>query len=194
MNRYRNLIILALGVAWLLPDQTQAQPARQMPGTRPFLPSTPPNNFPPANSRVRTAPSQIGLESTDFYPKNGYPKVLGDAVEQGNAQGQAGGAGGASNAGVGGGNASQGNSSGFQGNTGNNIGMNGSTVLGNLFGGFQNITGGVGYNQGGFDPARSGVGLTGGGFTGMVPKGFGFGGTPNLDRSWTSPLNGGTNR
>jgi len=193
MNRYRYLIILALGVALLLPDQTQAQPARQMPGTRPFLPTTPPNNFPPANSRVRTAPSQVGLESTDFYPKNGYPKVLGDAVEAGNAQGQAGGAGGSANSGVQGVQA-QGNTSGFQGNTGNNIGMNGSTVLGNLFGGFsQYNTGGIGYNQGGFDPSRSG-GFTGGGFTGMVPKGFGFGGTPNLDRSWTSPLNGGTNR
>lgn len=193
MNTNRCLILMALGVALLLPEPTQAQPARQMPGTRPFLPTYPPFNPPPANSRVRAAASQVGQESTDFYPKNGYPKVLGDAVESGSSSGQAGGIGGGGNMGVSGVQAA--GSGGFQGNTGNQIGnMGGGTVLGGLFGVVQNQTGGNGFNQGSYDPARNAMGFTGGGFTGMVPKGFGFGGTPDLDRSWLSPLSGGTQR
>lgn len=53
-----------------------------MPGSRPFFPSTlTPPGVP--NSRTRPAASAVGVESTDFYTKNGYAKQLGDAVEAG---------------------------------------------------------------------------------------------------------------
>ena len=184
MKTIRFLLLGCLCVL-AMPELAQAQPSRQMPGGRVFLPGNP--NIPtiPPNSRTRTAASQVGLESTDFYPKNGYPKVLGDAVETGTASasgagGQAGG-----NNGVTGVQAA--GSGGFQGNTGNQIGQQGGgTILGGVFG-LNMPQGGIGFG----DQIRGtmGVGMTGGGFSGMVPKGFGFGGTPDWSRSWThTPL------
>ncbi|MBL8823649.1 MAG: hypothetical protein JNJ77_13755 [Planctomycetia bacterium] len=169
--------ILGAFVALMItPEMTWAQPARQMPGTRPFLPSTPPNNFPPANSRVRAAPSATGQESTDFYTKNGYPKVLGDAVEQGNAQGQAGGAAGGGLAGGGGGLAG---------------GGLGGGVGGGLAGGGGG--GAIGFRSFQTNTTLSPSGLTGGGFSGVVPKGFGFGGAPaHFNQSWFAPMHGVT--
>jgi hypothetical protein len=178
-----------LGILCVLamPELARAQPSRQMPGGRVFLPGGP-NTIPgPPNSRTRAAANAIGLESTDFYPKNGYPKVLGDAVETGaqtGISGNAGGQGGGNN-GVTGVQAA--GNGGFQGNTGNQIGQQGGgTILGGVFG-LNLPNGGIGFG----DQIRGtmGVGMTGGGFSGMVPKGFGFGGTPDWSKTWTnSPL------
>jgi hypothetical protein len=192
MKAIRFLLLGCLCVL-AMPELAQAQPNRQFPGGRVFLPGSPitPPGVP--NSRTRPAANQVGLESTDFYPKNGYPKVLGDAVEQGSTSGgQTGGAatagGAAGNNGVSGVQAA--GSGGFQGNSGNQIGQNGGgTILGGVFGFSQLPQGGIGFG----DQLRNtmGVGMTGGGFSGMVPKGFGFGGTPDWTRSWThQPLSG----
>ncbi len=193
--RIRHLFLLALAIA-CIPADAFAQPIRQMPGSRPFLPGLP--LMPPANpnSRVRAAASATGVESTDFYPKNGYPKVLGDSVESGSSQtgGGAAAVGGGAGGGVQGVQAA--GSGGFQGNTGNQIGQQGGgTVFGGLFGGNNAISGGSvnGLNPP-VDPIRANAGFTGGGFSGMVPKGFGFGGTPDLSKSWTTPLSGGQNK
>lgn len=193
--RIRHLFIVAVAVTCFAAD-VYAQPIRQMPGSRPFLPGLP--LMPPANpnTRTRAAASATGLESTDFYPKNGYPKVLGDAVESGSTSGTSGTSGttGSASGGVQGVQAA--GSGGFQGNSGNQIGQQGGgTVFGGLFGGTNALNGG---NQQGLnpppDPIRANAGFTGGGFSGMVPKGFGFGGTPDLSKSWTTPLSGGLNK
>lgn len=158
---------IPLCLATILASNTQAQPIRQLPGSRPFLAGMLPQS--PPNSRVRPAASQVGLESTDFYIKKGYPKQLGDAVEAGAAGGNVGGglAGGAAgntgNTGV-----QSAGSGGFQGNAGTQIGA------GSLFGG--SFLGGGG-GQAGFGNMGSN-GFTGGGLVGLSPKGFGFGGTP----------------
>ena len=126
-------LAISVLVIWLFPSLVQAQPNRQLPGTRPHLPGSPPANFPEANSRTRAAESGVGLESTDFYGKKGYPRVLGDSVVT-----SASGANGASSAGVSGGNTGvqSSGSGGFQGNSGNQIGQQGGgTVLGGVFGG-----------------------------------------------------------
>ncbi|MFT3880079.1 MAG: hypothetical protein QM703_10525 [Gemmatales bacterium] len=177
----KRLIALLMAIAaWfvLAPESAQAQPSRQLPGTRPYLPGSPPINQTPLNPRTRAAASAVGVESTDFYGKKGYPKVLGDAIESQTTGGSAASGVSGANTGVSGVQAS--GSSGFQGNTGNQIGQNGGgTVLGGLFGG----GGGGGFNA-------PGNGFSGGAFTGVVPKGFGFGGTPEYSRSWTAPMNG----
>lgn len=193
MIRLHWITLVALPIiAAAFPAVSLAQPTRQMPGSRPFLPGTPRYQVPEPNSRTKPAASATGLESTDFYPKNGYPKVLGDAVEAGTASGSSGGsaaAGSGGNTGV-----QSAGSQGFQGNTGNQIGQNGgTTILGNLFGGSSYLNGGVGFNLG-VGPTTAGAGLTGGGFSGMVPKGFGFGGTPDLYRKWSPPLTGATGK
>jgi hypothetical protein len=175
MRRTGWICLLTLGLGFVWTAELFAQPARQLPGVRVFLGQNVPQ--PPLNRRRRPAASQVGMESTDFYPKNGYPKVLGDAVESGAAQTAAGGnaaaagmAGQAGNNGVTGVQAA--GSGGFQGNTGNQIGqMGGGTILGGIFGG------GGGGQQGGVNVGQ-GPGFTGGGFSGFVPKGFGFGGAP----------------
>lgn len=180
--RWMSLTTLCLG--WLTPEMAQAQPSRQLPGVRPHL-SMMQN---PPNSRTRPAASQVGLESTDFYGKKGYPKQLGDNVEALNT----GGAAAAGNAGGAAGNTGNtgvqaAGSGGFQGNTGNQIGQNGGgTILGGIFG-FSNNNAGNGFG-GNKSPNN---GMTGGGFTGLVPKGFGFGGTPELSNGWAAPLHGG---
>jgi len=180
MKRFIGLILAAAAWVGLAPEAAQAQPSRQMPGTRPYLPGSPPINPTPLNPRTRAAANAVGVESTDFYGKKGYPKVLGDAVESQTT----GGAGGGANTGVSGVQAA--GSSGFQGNTGNQIGQNGGgTVLGGLFGG------GGGGGISGFTPGGQ---YTGGAFTGMAPKGFGFGGTPEFSQSFTRPMNGGTGK
>lgn len=184
MKRYRWPIIIVLSIVVFTPDLVWAQPNRQMPGTRPHLPGSPPANFPAANSRTRAAQSGVGLESTDFYGKKGYPRILGDSVEASTT----GGAGGAATTGGGNQGVQSAGSGGFQGNTGNQIGnQGGGTILGGVFG-FSNQNGGFG---GGNQPGGA---MTGGGFTGMVPKGFGFGGTPDFTRSWTAPLSGVSGR
>lgn len=176
MKRLISLILTVAVWVGLAPEEARAQPSRQMPGTRPYLPGSPPINPTPLNPRTRAAASAVGVESTDFYGKKGYPRVLGDAVES-QTTGGASASGG--NNGVSGVQAA--GSSGFQGNTGNQIGQNGGgTVLGGLFGG-----GGGGTS--GFTPGGQ---FTGGAFTGMAPKGFGFGGTPEFSRSYTTPMNG----
>ena len=194
--RFRHLLLVAVAVV-CMPEDLLAQPLRQIPGTRPYLPGIPimPPNVP--NSRVRPAASQVGLESTDFYPKNGYPKVLGDAIEQGNAQSTGAGGVGGIGGGIGGGvqGVQAAGSGGFQGNTGNQIGnQGGGTIFGGLFGGNNTISGGGGNNNLGLnppmDPIRANAGFTGGGFSGVTPKGFGFGGTPELSKSWIAPLHG----
>lgn len=178
MIRSMNLLLIAAAWCTFAPETVFAQPSRSMPGTRPYLPGSPPINPAPLNTRTRAAASAVGLESTDFYGKKGYPKVLGDSVESQTT----GGAAAAGNAGIGGVQSS--GSSGFQGNTGNQIGQNGGgTVLGGLFGG----GGGGGGGISGFSTNGQ---FTGGAFTGMSPKGFGFGGTPEFSRSWTTPLSG----
>ncbi len=180
MKTLRCLGLAMLSMVVLMPERASAQPMRQMPGARPFLAVM--QN--PPNSRVRQAANMVGLESTDFYGKKGYPRVLGDAVEAastgGNSTGMAG------NTGLSGSTGNMGvqssGSAGFQGNTGNQIGQNGGgTVLGGIFG-VVNNTGGNGLGG-----ASSGS-ITNGGFTGMVPKGFGFGGTPSTETY--TPLNG----
>jgi len=166
--RWMSLPVLCLG--FVLPGVTQAQPIRQLPGARPFLVGMLPQQ-PPLNPRVRPAASQVGVESTDFYGKRGYPKQLGDFYEAASA-GANGTAAGGLNGNTGNAGAQAAGSAGFQGNTGNQIGQNGGgTVLGGLFGG-----GGAG-GGGGIGFAKPGS-ITGGGFTGVSPKGFGFGGTP----------------
>ncbi|MFT3881277.1 MAG: hypothetical protein QM703_16635 [Gemmatales bacterium] len=172
MFTIRWMSLAAITLSWLLPNLAQAQPMRQLPGTRPFLVGMMPQQGAPLNPRVRPAASSVGVESTDFYGKKGYPKQLGDFYEA------ASGVSGAATTGVAGGNnGNQGvqasGSSGFQGNTGNQIGQNGGgTILGGLFGGGGGAAGG---GAAGFSAPS---GLTGGGFAGMSPKGFGFGGTP----------------
>jgi hypothetical protein len=179
MNRWINLAAVSLVI--LVPACVLAQPSRQIPGTRPYLPGSPPINGSDPNSRVRPAANQVGLESTDFYGKKGYPRVLGDSVETtttgGSAAAGVGGNNGGGNTGV-----QSSGSGGFQGNSGNQIGnQGGGTVLGGLFG--------VANNAGG-NALGGQSSVTGGAFTGMVPKGFGFGGTPDFTRTWTTPLSG----
>ena len=188
MNRNRWILVAALSVAVAFPALASAQPVRQIPGTRPYLPGSPPIGGMDPNSRVRGAVNAVGNESTDFYGKKGYPRVLGDAVETTTNS-----SGGSASSGVGGNTGTSGvqssGSGGFQGNTGNQIGQNGGgTVLGGIFG----VTNNVGGN--GFGGQTTSGGLTGGAFTGMVPKGFGFGGTPDFTRTWTSPLTGATGK
>ncbi len=193
MTRMIGLILTIAAVVALAPERVQAQPSRQMPGTRVFLPGSPPINPATLNPRTQAAPSQTGLQSTDFYGKRGYPKVLGDSVEtQSTGGASASGAAGVSGAGGVSGVQSSG-SAGFQGNTGNQIGQNGGgTVLGGLFGGFRDGNAGAnGFNGAGQPTSGS---LTGGAFTGMAPKGFGFGGTPDFSRSWISPLHGASGK
>jgi hypothetical protein len=163
-------VLVASGLLLVSYGAVAAQPARQSPVLGQFMKQTPPP--PPANQRVRPAPNQVGFETTDFYPKQGYPRFLGDAVDaaQGSAQGgqmgQSGQVGTIGQFGQFGG--------GFQGNIGNQIGQqSGGTIFGGIFGG----GGGGGSRAGGLVNATGG--FTGGGFTGgMMPKGFGFGGTP----------------
>ena len=186
MTRMIGLILIVAAVVALAPERVQAQPSRQMPGTRPYLPGAPPITAAALNPRTQAAPSQTGVQSTDFYGKRGYPKVLGDAVE---TQSSGGAGGGAAAAGGSAGVQSSG-SGGFQGNSGNQIGQQGGgTVLGGLFGGFRDGNGANGFNG----QPTSGS-LTGGAFTGMAPKGFGFGGTPDSSNSWTSPLHGASGK
>ena len=172
MSTSRWMSLAALSLSWLIPTIGHAQPIRQMPGTRPFLVGMLPQQGPPLNTRVRPAASQVGVESTDFYGKRGYPKQLGDAVE---ALTTGTGASGMAAGGVTGNTGVQSSgSAGFQGNTGNQIGQNGGgTILGGLFGGGGGVGGSVGAGFG-----NSGN-VTGGGFSGLSPKGFGFGGTPH---------------
>lgn len=189
----KRLIGLILTVAvWMVlaPEVALGQPVRSMPGTRPYLPGSPPINQTPLNPRTRAAASAYGVESTDFYGKKGYPRVLGDAVESQSSGTSSGGSSAAgTNTGVSG--VQSAGSSGFQGNTGNQIGQNGGgTVLGGLFGG-----GGTGRDPNGFNNGQlSTSGFAGGGFTGLVPKGFGFGGTSEYSRSWTTPLHGASGK
>lgn len=188
MKRLIGLILTAAVWAGVTPEAAQAQPVRSMPGTRPYLPGSPPINPAPLNPRTRAAASAVGVESTDFYGKKGYPKVLGDAVESQTTGGASAASAGAAGANTGVSGVQAAGSSGFQGNTGNQIGQNGGgTVLGGLFGGGKNPNG---FNNGDL----SSNGFSGGAFTGMVPKGFGFGGTPEFSRSWTSPFNGSSGK
>lgn len=184
MKRWNWMTAGILALVCLLPEAAFAQPLRQLPGVRPFMAGQIAGQQPP-NSRRRPAASSVGMESTDFYPKNGYPKQLGDFYESGtaNASGAAGTAGAAGNTGNTG--VQSAGSMGFQGNTGNQIGQNaGGTILGGLFGN----------GQGGGTSNFRGPGITGGGFSGMVPKGFGFGGSPDVRQEWNSPLRGVTGR
>jgi hypothetical protein len=183
MRRFFPISLLALGLLAYTHTEAAAQPLRQVPGARPFLAHakqiTPPQV---PNRRRRPAASQVGFESTDFYIKNGYPKQLGDFFEQGSTvngntgnTGQAGqaAAGNTGNTGV-----QSSGSQGFQGNTGNQIGnQGGGTIFGGLFGG-NNFNAGNGGALGGNPSSNSS--FTGGGFSGAVPKGFGFAGTPDL--------------
>lgn len=198
MRRIVHISLLTLGLAALITADAAAQPIRQMPGTRPFIAGViKQQGQPPVpNSRRRPAASSVGFESTDFYPKNGYPKQLGDYYELGSANagaagqgGQAGGqAGNTGNTGV-----QAAGSMGFQGNTGNQIGQNGGgTIFGGLFGG-NGIGGGAGGAGGalggGNNTSNANGNFTGGGFAGMVPKGFGFAGTPETTTR-VQPLHG----
>ena len=167
---------VALLALVLAPDFASAQPLRQMPGSRPFLPGSPLQPTPIPNSRVRASANAIGVESTDFYPKNGYPKMLGDAIEQGSASGAAGGGAGGGVAGAGGG------AGGLGGGAGGGIGGGGGLGGGG---------GGSGFNV---TPPGGGVSITGGAFSGIVPKGFGFGGVPDFTQSWFMPLSNGPTR
>ena len=186
MSRLIGLILTAVSVVVFAPERAQAQPSRQMPGTRPYLPGVPPINSAPLNPRTTPAASQVGVQSTDFYGKRGYPKVLGDSVETQSSGGSAASGTTGTSGGVSGVQAA--GSSGFQGNSGNQIGQQGGgTILGGLFGGGGFRDGNAGANGFNGQPSQ---GLTGGAFTGMAPKGFGFGGTPDYSRSWTSPLHG----
>ena len=198
MRRIVHISLLSLGLAALTTAEAAAQPIRQMPGTRPLIAGAIKQQGQPQvpNSRRRPAASSVGFESTDFYPKNGYPKQLGDIYEfgttntgaagMGGQAGQAGGqAGNTGNTGV-----QAAGSNGFQGNTGNQIGQNGGgTVFGGLFGG-NGIGGGAGGALGGGNNTSNANGnFTGGGFAGMVPKGFGFAGTPETTTR-VQPLHG----
>ena len=164
-------------VAWLglvslallmFPHWALAQPSRQMPGTRPYLPGAPPITAAALNPRTQPAPSQTGVQSTDFYGKRGYPKVLGDSVETQSSGGASGSAAGASGGSLG---AGGGSISGGAGGLGGGIGGGGGLGGGGILGGFS------ANNQG------SSPGITGGGFSGLVPKGFGFGGVPSFEDS-----------
>lgn len=165
---------LVLLTVLLLPEWAFAQPSRSMPGTRPYLPGSPPINPAPLNTRTRAAASATGLESTDFYGKKGYPKVLGDSVEA-QTTGGANGAGGTLTGGIAGG---------LTGGAGGAAGVGGAT--GGLSGGLAG--GGGGFGGGGIagfgilngNPTNP-TGITGGGFSGLGPKGFGFGGVPAFD-------------
>jgi hypothetical protein len=192
MTRTIGFILTVAAVVALAPERVQAQPSRQMPGTRPFLPGSPPINPTPLNPRTTPAASQVGVQSTDFYGKRGYPKVLGDSVETQSTGGASAASAGVSGSGGVSGVQSSG-SGGFQGNTGNQIGQNGGgTVLGGLFGGFRDGNAGAnGFNGAGQPNSGS---LTGGAFTGMAPKGFGFGGTPDFSHFWASPLHGASGK
>ena len=162
---------MAILGAFLIPEWAYAQPVRSMPGTRPYLPGSPPINQTPLNPRTRAAASAYGVESTDFYGKKGYPRVLGDAVE---TQTTGTSSGGSSAAGI---------SGGSTGSLGGGI-SGGST--GSLSGGLSgtgSLAGGSFRNNPLSGPISSGI--TGGGFTGLVPKGFGFGGLPTTDDSST---------
>lgn len=165
---------LALLSVVLLPEWAFAQPSRNMPGTRPYLPGSPPINPTPLNPRTRSAASAVGVESTDFYGKKGYPRVLGDAVE---SQTTGGAAGGASAAGSLTGGLSGGAAGGLSGG-------GGLTGGGGLSGGGGGGGGGTGFF---INPTPFGTGITGGGFTGLVPKGFGFGGLPTFEDFPSAP-------
>jgi hypothetical protein len=183
------LVLASLVLGWILflgVDAASAQPSGRTPPLGPYFPSSTINGFPDPNSRVRPSPNQVGLQSADIYAKNGYPKMLGDAVEQGTSSGSSGGG---STVGTIGQSGQFGG--GFQGNTGNQIGQNsGGTIFGGIFGGGGG-GGGGGQTVGGGLINR---GVTGGGFSGgMMPKGFGFGGTPDFTKSW-APVNGGPNK
>lgn len=170
---------LTLALSALFPALALAQPTRQMPGSRPFLPGTPRYQVPEPNSRTKAAASATGLESTDFYPKNGYPKVLGDAVEAGSASG---GAAGGGSAGLSGG--------GSAGVTGGSLGSGGGGSLGG------GSLGGGGTGTFSFSQPGSGVSITGGAFSGVIPKGFGFGGVPDPDfnHTWLQPRSSGKSK
>jgi hypothetical protein len=192
MARRGSWTLLALAIWSLFAlESASAQPARQMPALGQFLKQTPPP--PPANQRVRPAANQIGFTSTDFYPKQGYPRFLGDAVDAAQGTGQSGMTGASGQMGQTGQTGQFGG--GFQGNIGNQIGQNsGGTIFGGLFGGGGGGAGGGGMAGGGLLPGRS-AGISGGGFTGgMVMKGFGFGGTPDLSSSSNAPLHGFSSR
>lgn len=163
------LCVAAVAVCWS-PSSLLAQPARIIPGSRPYLPGKPLTPIQEPNSRVRAAASAVGLESTDFYGKKGYPRVIGDAVESSTSGGTTGTTGTATgNAGstLGGGGGSLGGAGG--GGGGGALGFGGGGGGGSL-GGF-NFPGGIGGS----------TGATGGGFSGLIPKGFGFGGTPSFE-------------
>ena len=55
MTRMIGLILMVAAVVTLAPERVQAQPSRQMPGTRPYLPGTPPINSAPLNPRTQPA-------------------------------------------------------------------------------------------------------------------------------------------
>lgn len=166
-------LLISACVVMLLPSATMAQPSRQMPGLRPYLPGSPLRPIPEANSRTTSAPSQTGLQSTDFYGKKGYPRVLGDAVETGSSSG---GTAAGTTGGISGGSISGGVGGGIGGGglTGGGLG-GGLSGGGGALGGFGNLGSG-----------NAGAGLTGGGFSGLVPKGFGFGGTPSVEYSYSN--------
>ncbi|MFT3880078.1 MAG: hypothetical protein QM703_10520 [Gemmatales bacterium] len=171
---------LASMVVLAFPEGAFAQPSRQLPGTRPYLPGSPPINQTPLNPRTRAAASAVGVESTDFYGKKGYPKVLGDAIESQTTGGAAGGVS-ASGGSISGGSISGGSISGSisGGLSGGAGGAGGGLSGGGLVGGF-----GIGNANGnGNALGQANTGITGGGFSGMGPKGFGFGGTPALEDS-----------
>jgi hypothetical protein len=146
----------------------------------PYFPPSTPAGFPDPNSRVKPSPNQVGNQSIDLYAKNGYPKMLGDAVEQGSVTG----------------GATTGVTGGTLGGTSGVAGQSGSFGGGALGG---SISGGGAFGTGGGGGGLTGGGLinrgiSGGGFTGgLMPKGFGFGGTPDFTRTW-APLNGGPNK
>ena len=169
-------------IAWLgmvsllmlmFPQWALAQPSRQMPGTRPFLPGSPPINPVPLNPRTTPAASQVGVQSTDFYGKRGYPKVLGDSVETQSSGGTTGSAAGI----AGGSTGASGSISGGAAGLGGGGALGGGGLGGGSLGG-GGILGGFNANNQGNTP-----GITGGGFSGLAPKGFGFGGVPAFENS-----------
>jgi len=177
------LVIVSLVAVWILSlgiETASAQPSGRTPPLTPYFPPSTKANFPDPNSRVRPAANQVGNQSVDIYAKNGYPKMLGDAVEQGSATG---GSTTTGTAGVAGG------------------GFGGGALGGSISGGggaFGSISGGgIGGGGGGGGLTGGGFvnrGITGGGFTGgLMPKGFGFGGTPDFTKNW-EPLGGGPHR
>jgi hypothetical protein len=180
------LALAGLAFGWIFflgVDAASAQPSGRTPPLGPYFPPSTPANFPDPNSRVKPSPNQIGNQSVDVYAKNGYPKMLGDAVEQGSATG-----GGSTTAGISG-------QSGFGGGAAG--GILGGQQAGQALGGISGGIGGGGIGGGGGGLTGGGLinrGITGGGFTGgLMPKGFGFGGTPDFTKTW-APLNGGPGR